>query len=544
MAITLDKSASSSPQQQPSIELGNRKEASNEVAFVVRESDDLDNNEFEGTEATDGDKVDMHRLGKKQQLIRHFRLLSTVSFVAMATAAWEIGLFLTTQGLTDGGTAGLIWSVVWNFVGFCPIYLSMAEMSSMAPTAGGQYHWVSEFAHEDWQKWLSYLTGWTSTMAWQAGNAIGVFLTGTLIQVIILENNPDYLFPTWQGSLLVMAIIVLVAVINIFGAKIIPKLQNAIFALHIMAYICFIVPIWVNAPKVSASQVFGGFSNSGGWSSMGLAVLAGQLSGIYTQVGVDTAAHIAEEVKNASKAVPRAMMSVYIINFLLIFVAIITTCFAMPDLSAALTDPSLYATVYVLRQSMSTAWLTCVLVMIICLLICSNVAYLTAVTRDLFAFSRDNGLPFSGWIATIHPKHHVPVNAVILTSLLSFVLSLIYIGSSVAFYAITSLLTVALLQCYLFSIGSILWRRIYRPATLPPSHFSLGRWGVPINIAGVIYAAWAFFWAFWPIATPVTAAGFNWASVIFAAVLVFAFVHYVIKARHVYTGPVVLVRRL
>ena len=32
--------------------------------------------------------------------------------------------------------------------------------------------------------------------------------------------------------------------------------------------------------------------------------------------------------------------------------------------------------------------------MIICLLICSNVAYLTAVTRDMFAFARDGGLPF------------------------------------------------------------------------------------------------------------------------------------------------------
>ncbi|KAK3670167.1 hypothetical protein LTR78_009923 [Recurvomyces mirabilis] len=535
-------SSSSSEQQQP-MELVDRKGPATEVGAMGLENGDLDHHEFAGTEATAEDKVDMHRLGKKQQLIRHFRLLSTVSFVAMATAAWEIGLFLTTQGLTDGGTGGLIWSVVWNFVGFCPIYLSMAEMASMAPTAGGQYHWVSEFAHPNHQKWLSYLTGWTSTMAWQAGNAIGVFLTGTLIQVIILENNPDYLFPTWQGSLLVMAIIVLVGVINIFGAKIIPKLQNAIFALHIMAYICFIVPIWVNAPKASASAVFGGFSNSGGWSSMGLAVLAGQLSGIYTQVGVDTAAHIAEEVKNASKAVPRAMMSVYVINFVLIFFAIITTCFAMPDLTAALSDPSLYATVYVLKQSMSTAWLTVVLVMIIFLLICSNVAYLTAVTRDLFAFSRDNGLPFSGWVSKIHPKYHVPVNAVLLTSLISFILSLIYIGSSVAFYAITSLLTVALLQCYLFSIGSILWRRIYRPESLPPSHFSLGRWGVPINIAGVIYAAWAFFWSFWPIATPVTAAGFNWASVIFIGVLMIALIHYLVKARHVYTGPVVLIRQ-
>ena len=57
----------------------------------------------------------------------------------MATAAWEIGIFLINQGLRDGGRAGLIYSVIWNFVGFCPIYLSMAEMASMAPTAGGQY---------------------------------------------------------------------------------------------------------------------------------------------------------------------------------------------------------------------------------------------------------------------------------------------------------------------------------------------------------------------------------------------------------------------
>ena len=161
-----------------------------------------------------------------------------------------------------------------------------------------EYHWVSEFSHPALQKWLSYTTGWTSTMAWQAGNAIGVFLTGTLIQVVILENNPNYLFPAWQGSLFVMACILLVGLINIFGARLIPRLQNAIFACHVMAYICFIVPIWVNAPKASSKVVMTEFTNVGGWSTTGFAVLVGQLSGIYTQVGVDTAAHMAEEVKS------------------------------------------------------------------------------------------------------------------------------------------------------------------------------------------------------------------------------------------------------
>jgi choline transport protein len=291
---------------------------------------------------------------------------------------------------------------------------------------------------------------------------------------------------------------------------------------------------------------------------------------------------------DASRAVPRAMLSVYVINFLLIFPAIITLCFAMPDLDAALNDPSLYPPVWVLRHSMSTAWMTVVLMMIICLLICSNVSYLTAVTRDLFAFARqvstpsstiivcrdtttklkltyitrDGGFPFSKWIShvrpipyptaslqtntpslQVHPTLHIPVNAVIVTSIISFILSLIYIGSPIAFYAITSLLTVALLQCYMFSIGSILWRRIYMPDTLPPTQFSLGKFGVPVNIAAVVYCAWAFFWSFWPMVTPVTAMGFNWASVIFVGVLVFAGGWYGVKARKVYHGPVVLVRR-
>jgi len=81
------------------------------------------------SKSTPADAANMRRMGKPQQLIRHFRFLSTVSFVALATAAWEIGLFVLTPGLTDGGRAGLVWNVLWNIIGFGPIYLSMAEAS-------------------------------------------------------------------------------------------------------------------------------------------------------------------------------------------------------------------------------------------------------------------------------------------------------------------------------------------------------------------------------------------------------------------------------
>lgn len=111
------------------------------------------------TLSTPADGADMRRMGKEQRLIRRFRPLSITSFTAIATASWELGIFVITPGLTDGGRAGLLWNAIWCFLGFAPIYLSMAEMASMAPIAGAQYHWVSEFAPESCQRSLSYFTG-------------------------------------------------------------------------------------------------------------------------------------------------------------------------------------------------------------------------------------------------------------------------------------------------------------------------------------------------------------------------------------------------
>ena len=222
---------------------------------------------------------------------------------------------------------------------------------------------------------------------------------------------------------------------------------------------------------------------------------------------------MSEEVKDAASSIPKAMITIYIVNFVLIFPAILTVCYHVPDLQAALNDPTTYPAIYVLRQSMSVPWITVILVVICLLNVASNIVYLAAVTRDLFAFARDEGLPFSKWLSTIHPKRHIPVNACNFSCTVAILLSMIYIGSAVAFYAITSLLTVALLQCYCLSIGCVLWRRIAKPQTLPPAQFSLGRWGIPVNASAVLYSLWAFFWSFWPQATPVTASGFNWVCI-------------------------------
>ncbi|TKX20009.1 amino acid permease-like protein 7 [Elsinoe australis] len=517
-----------------------------DIEPAVREVDSEESHSLEGqdaalraTRSTAADGANMRRMGKEQQLVRYFRFFSITSFTAIATATWEIGLFVITPALVDGGRAGLLWNAFWCFLGFAPIYLSMAEMASMAPIAGAQYHWVSEFAPENCQRFLSYLTGWTSTIAWQAGNCMGIFLAGSLIQTMILVGNEDYAFPAWHGTMLAIGAMLVSYIANVYGSRALPYWQNAVFAIHVAAYFAYIIPVWVSAPTATHSQVWTEFQNEGGWSNVVLAVLIGQLSGISNQVGIDTAAHMSEEVKDASASIPKAMMSIYVVNFLLLFPALVTICYHIPDLTEALNDSTTYPAVYVLRQSMSTNWILGLMAVITLLQIASNIVYLTAVSRDLFAFARDQGLPCSKWLSTVDPKRHVPVNAARFSAVIAILLSLIYIGSSVAFYAITSLSTVSLLQCYSLSIGCVLWRRIFKPETLPPARFSLGKFGIPINIAAVCFAAWSFFWCFWPQATPVTAEGFNWASPIFSLALIVAMVFFFFKGRHVYFGPVV-----
>ena len=119
--------------------------------------DSLDNFAKEGF--TVNDQRDMQRMGKKQEFRRNFRFLTTVGFTCCVMGTWEILMTSNTQALLAGGSAGLFWSLFWSYCGQTFIVLSLAEMSSMAPTAGGQYHWVSEFAPEKYQKILSYLSG-------------------------------------------------------------------------------------------------------------------------------------------------------------------------------------------------------------------------------------------------------------------------------------------------------------------------------------------------------------------------------------------------
>ena len=73
----------------------------------------------------------------------------------------------------------------------------------------------------------------------------------------------------------------------VYGSRALPYWQNAVFVVHILGFFAYLVPIWVNAPTASHQEVWFTFENFGGWSSLGLAALVGQLTGISAFAGLD-----------------------------------------------------------------------------------------------------------------------------------------------------------------------------------------------------------------------------------------------------------------
>ncbi|KAK3317953.1 amino acid permease [Apodospora peruviana] len=493
---------------------------------------------------TEADEHEMRMLGKTQQLNRNFRFISTLGFACTLMSTWEIALMTSFFALFNGGTAGLIWGYFIVWMGYLLVFASIAEMASMAPTSGGQYHWVSEFAPPGSQKFMSYITGWISVLGWQVGLASLTFLVGTMIQGLIILTNPNYIPENWHGTLLVIAIVAFCIIFNTFLAKRLPMVEGGILIFHIFGFFGVLVTLWALGPRGDPKQVFTEFLNLGAWQTDGLAFMVGLLAPIYTLIGADSAVHMSEEIKDASLVLPRAIMWAAWMNGSLGFIMTITFAFTLGSVYDILESPTGYPFIqvfYDVTQSYAgTSIMTSIIIVNITSACISTVA---TVSRQTWSFARDGGLPFSPLIAQVKPGWNIPLNSVLITFVITALLSLINIGSHAAFNAIGSMATSAILGTYIISFTCMVLRRLRGP--LPSRRWSLGKFGMAVNVGAIMFLLVVWVFTFFPIAGGefLTLETMNWNSLMFGACMLFAVVYYFIFGKHTYTPPVMLVKR-
>lgn len=386
--------------------------------------------------------------------------------------------------------------------------------------------------------------GWMCVLGWQTSCASSAFIAGTQIQGLIVLNNPDYVPKPWHGTLLTVAVAAFSVLFNTVLARKLPLIDALILVIHIFAFFGILVTLWVLSPRADAKAVFTEFSDGGGWGSVGGSTLVGILAGILPLLGADAAVHMSEELRDAGRALPRSMITTTIFNGAFGWIMVITFSFCIGDLYEVIESPTGYPFMQVFYNSTkSTASATAMSVFIVAMTVFSNLTMVATASRQLFAFARDQAVPFSPWFSKIKTGWDVPLNAILTTFLISSLLSLINIGSAVALNSITSLATTSLLSSYIVSTGCMIWRRLTNSPLLP-SKFSLGRWGLTINIASEAFLLLIFVLAFMPSNPKPTAAQMNWNIVIYGGVTLFSLVYYFLRGTHRYKGPVAYVRAL
>ena len=160
------------------------------------------------------------------------------------------------------------------------------------------------------------------------------------VMALIAVCDPNYVIQGWHGALLTMAFVLAAIFFNTSAIGKLPILEGLAVVLHVCGFFAFIVILWVMGPRADAKRTFTVFKDDNNWGSVGLATLIGMVGPATTYLGGDSAVHLAEELKDASYVLPRAMASAAVVNYVLGFLTTVTLMFNLGSVAEDINDPS------------------------------------------------------------------------------------------------------------------------------------------------------------------------------------------------------------
>ncbi|KAJ5246526.1 hypothetical protein N7468_001509 [Penicillium chermesinum] len=236
-----------------------------------------------------------------------------------------------------------------------------------------------------------------------------------------------------------------------------------------------------------------------------------------------------EEVQEPSRQVPKAIIGTVIFNTIAGLVFLIPIVFVLHDTEALASLASGQPVPAIIRSAIGNEVGTFLLLLNLAVLaLLCGIGCTTAVSRAIWAFARDGGIPYSTQWRKVNKALDVPLNAMMLGMVVEILLGLIYFGSSTAFNAFSGVGVITLTVSYACPIAvSVIGRR----QQVENGDFNLGKLGVFCNIVALVPLFCM------PSAVPATAETVNYAPVVFVAFIMIATAWYFIWGREKYIGP-------
>jgi len=467
----------------------------------------------------------LHGLGYAQQLFREMGGFSnfaiSFSIISILTGA----IILYGYGLKFAGP--IINTVGWPLVSLFTLAVaaSMAEIASAYPTAGGLYYWAYRLSGKTWAwvtAWLNMLGQITITAG--INMAAAIYITGLFT---LLFNVPgDATVPIlgavngWNFWLFVMIIIMIPQVlINVMGIKLTALLNDFSVYWHIggvlvMALLLtifgkyhnslafmfsttqtvspadvhatfFIGPLEVNSIM---TRIIPGLGSLYGAGIFAFAFVLALLQAQWTYTGYDASAHMAEETYLARMNSAWGVFLSVAVSAVVGYISLLALTNSIPPDKIADTANAPYAVLFIAQNALQPFFANVIAVIIGVAMWLCGLSSITSMARMWFAFARDEGMPGSSYLKRVSHRWRTPANAIIVTSVIAWLIT----AYSAAFSVIVSMSTTALYLAYAIPVY-LNWRNKRRGqgefTTKETAPWSLGRWGPAINVVCFLWVA-------------------------------------------------------
>jgi amino acid transporter len=508
------------------------------------------------------DKEQLHALGYAQELKRGMGAFSNfaVSFTIISILSGCLTLF--GFGMVIGGPASSAYG--WPLVGIMVTFvaLSMAEICSSYPTAGGLYYWSAKVAPKNGPAW-SWFTGWFNMLgqfAITAGIDFGLaaFICAFLNVAFNVEITRLILVGTYTGVLATHGLM------NTFGINLV-RLFNDVSVWWHVAGVAIIVGIVIFVPDhhTSLGTIFGfsktakegsipGFINGSGFGtgffgSTLYIFLIGMLLAQYTITGYDASAHMTEETHQAEISGPNGIWKSVVYSVIFGYILLIAVWAAVQGSSGydnalgfQTATSSIAAPAQIFLDALGKGTTIFVLLIIMGAQFFCGMASVTANSRMIYAFSRDGAVPGHRLWHKINKRTRTPTNSIWLAVVAAWILvaPAYWFGSVTAYFAVTSIAVIGLYIAYVIPT----FLRLRAGRNFQPGPWNLGKWSYLVGWIAVVWVVFICIMLMMPQFSPGGLGlkkidALNYAPIAVGAVIVLAGGWYVVSAHKWFKGP-------
>ncbi|MET3860694.1 urea carboxylase system permease [Dietzia sp. 2505] len=439
-----------------------------------------------------GDHDDLADLGYDQQLHRSLGTFASFaagfSFVSILTTIFQLfGL-----GYGFGGPA-FFWTWPIVFAGQFLVALCFAELAARYPISGAIYQWSRRMGGEI----VGWFGGWFMILAQivtasAAAIALQVVLPSIWSGFQFVGDDPALTSSSGAANavLLGSVLLVITTTINSLGIRWMAYVNNIGVTCEIVGVVAVVLALFTHA--VRGPQVVFDTAGMGDQPGYIWAWVVSGLMAAYVMVGFGSAGELAEETVNPRRVAPRTIRMALTVSAFGGGLMILSALMAAPSL----TDGRLATEglPYVLNSVLGNFWGKVLLVVVVVAIFICTLAIQTAATRLMFSMARDGRLPFSATLSRVNPRTGTPIAPAVFIGLSCIAILLVNMGNDAIFATLASVCIILIYLAYLCVTAPLLLRRLkgwpggprLTDAEGKPL-FSLGRWGIPVNVMAVGY---------------------------------------------------------